>query len=120
MEIENLIQYTIKRFEYLNTPDKNIIKEAILLISETSEFKLILLKWGEVLKHLSDLDLEEMCLHIYNIYSTDSYDLNFYNGKKFTYKIFDKLTENNVTIDFEIIIAIKTLALKLCSIKREN
>lgn len=113
------IQYILKRSQCLSImdgPDGEIIKRAIFVITKTKEFKQIIVKWEEISKNLTDTELEYICKHIHDIYivkPTIGSKSSFEKGKEFTTNLIKKLADRNVVIDFNIMVALYSLAKNL-------
>lgn len=114
------IQYILKRSSCLSImdgPDGEIVKRAIFAIINTKEFQLVLLKWEEISKNLTDTELEEVCRHIRDIYLATPINFSsvtcksaFDKGKDFTSDLIKKLDDRGVIVDFNTMVGLYTLA----------
>jgi hypothetical protein len=114
------IQYILQRSQCLNimkTFDGDVIKNAICSIMDEKEFPKILMKWEEISRNLTDVELEYVCKHIRDIFilktNINSSESPFEKGKIFTSKLIETLKTRGVEVDFNTQVVIYELARKL-------
>lgn len=119
-----VIEYMLKRSQCLHIMssgvDSETIKKAIFVIMKEKEFQTVLDRWIEISKNLTDIELEEICKYIRDLYLYREPAVHncenktpFEKSKDYTIKIVEKLRERGVNIDFEIMWPIYFLARQL-------